>query len=46
MANVTLYHPELKETTSVPEQAVPVLKKSGWTTRVPKDKQPDETKES
>lgn len=46
MADVTLYHPELKETKTVPEQSVPVLKKSGWTTRVPKDKQPDEAKES
>lgn len=35
MANVTLYHPDLKETTSVPEQSVPVLEKSGWTAEVP-----------
>ena len=41
MAMVTLYHPQLKMTTEVPEQSVPVLEKSGWTTRVPKSAQPE-----
>lgn len=43
MAMVTLYHPELKTTTEVPEQSVPVLEKSGWTQKVPKSAQPDTT---
>lgn len=45
MAMVLVYHPTLKTTTEVPEQSVPVLEKSGWTTDVPKKHQTDDTKE-
>ena len=41
MAMVTLYHPKLKTTTQQPEEVVPVLEKSGWTTNVPKSEQPE-----
>ena len=44
MAVVTLYHPKLATTVTVPEEAVPVLEKSGWTTKVPKSH--DESKEA
>lgn len=41
MATVVLYHPKLQTTTEQPEEAAPVLKKSGWTTNVPKPEQPE-----
>lgn len=46
MADVTLWHPKLQETVTVHERAAAVYKKSGWTTSIPKDKQPDEKKEA
>lgn len=46
MAMVRIYHPTTKAVTDVPEQSVPVLEKSGWTTEVPKKHQTDDSKEA
>lgn len=32
---VTLYHPDSKESVTVPERSAEVLKKSGWTEKKP-----------
>lgn len=46
MADVTLYHPDLKETVVVSERRARVMEKSGWTTEVPKKYQDDDKKEA
>jgi hypothetical protein len=42
---VTLFHPETKEITEVTERAAEVLKKHGWTERVPKKYADDKSDE-
>lgn len=44
MADVTLYHPDLKETVVVTERQARVFEKSGWTSEVPKKYQEPEDK--
>ena len=47
MAEVLLYHPKTHDTTVAPnEEVAEVLKKSGWTTEVPKSRQDDNKKEA
>ena len=46
MADVTMYHPDLKETVEVSERRARVMEKSGWTKEVPKKYQDDDKKEA
>ena len=47
MADVTMYHPDLKETVVVSERRARVMEKSGWTKEVPKKYQDsDDQKEA